>query len=98
MHPLRGRKPFTRLAASLWQSCTAWWRAGRPIATRLLYLRRRAICARCPHWLGRKFGSGKCDICGCATAIKLRMGSERCPDHPPRWDRVDKPGPLPGLD
>ena len=61
-------------AASFGRSLLRWARAGFPIAGSVRYAYRRSVCALCPKWTGRQ-----CLICGCATAIKLRMTSERCP-------------------
>jgi len=68
------------------RSIASWARQGFPISEHARYISRRAACATCIHWEGKRwFGSGKCKLCGCATAIKLRMASEKCPANPPRW-------------
>lgn len=35
---------------------------------------RKAICAQCPEWTGRK-----CRKCGCWTGAKIRINGEKCP-------------------
>ena len=46
------------------------------------------VCRHCPFFQAKKRG-GKCKKCGCGLNLdrggKLNMGTEECPDHPPRW-------------
>jgi hypothetical protein len=49
---------------------------------------RRAICAACPNF---DAAAGRCRLCGCYTAAKLRTATEQCPDDPPRWTKWEAP-------
>lgn len=56
---------------------------------------RLAICYTCEHW--QDFAGGRCGFCGCLTQAKVRLGAERCPLNPPRWEAVTRAaGPSPG--
>lgn len=44
--------------------------------------RRLSICEACDQYDAK---SKRCRICGCKTAAKLRMASERCPLPEPKW-------------
>jgi hypothetical protein len=41
---------------------------------------RLAICQTCPN-----LAKGRCRLCGCFMAAKVRLAAESCPDAPPRW-------------
>jgi hypothetical protein len=41
---------------------------------------RLAICETCPN-----LAKGRCRLCGCFMAAKVRLAAESCPDAPPRW-------------
>lgn len=57
---------------------------GAPVlAGEAAYRGRLEICGACEHWTG-----SACRLCGCATAAKLRLATERCPDDPPRWPAI----------
>jgi hypothetical protein len=70
----------------------AWRRAGYPVRTEAEQLAIASICAACPKRLETEDGIA-CGICGCAVSrespgvhsLKIRMGTEHCPDKPPRW-------------
>ena len=45
---------------------------------------RMTICRSCPKWDADAYaGTGRCQICGCSTAAKLRLSHEKCPEG--RW-------------
>jgi hypothetical protein len=58
------------LAAALWE----WATSGFTVADEAEVARRLAICRGCPNWR-----DGRCAICGCALAWKVRMRTEHCP-------------------
>lgn len=73
---------------SLAAALLRWCRNGFALTPARLYRRRSAICARCPHWNPANRATSPiatCALCGCATALKLRLPTERCPATPPRW-------------
>lgn len=79
--------PLSWLASAghLMRSLCSWARSGFGLASTLIYLRRLAICRRCPRWdMAGWFATGKCTLCGCSR-WKLKLPSARCPDLPPRW-------------
>jgi len=50
---------------------------------------RKSICETCEHWNKDGFaGMGQCKKCGCSVG-KLYIPGARCPDNPPRWDKLD---------
>jgi hypothetical protein len=50
---------------------------------------RKSICEACEHWNKNGFsGMGRCKKCGCSVG-KLYVPSAKCPDNPPRWDKVN---------
>lgn len=68
---------------SLLHSLPVWARSGFGVVGSARYLRRKAICLRCPHWQPEGwFGSGKCGLCGCSK-LKLKLKGMVCPDG--RW-------------
>lgn len=84
----RSAPSLPQRARSLAAALLRWLRSGCPLTTEHLYRRRTAICAACPHWRppgGIATPLHHCALCGCATALKLRLFTERCPDQPPRW-------------
>jgi len=60
----------TNLAHSLWD----WATSGFSLAGDEEVARRRAICLDCEQW-----DDGRCRICGCFLAAKIRMKTEHCP-------------------
>jgi hypothetical protein len=58
------------LARALWE----WATAGFTVADEAEVARRLAICRPCPNWR-----DGRCALCGCALAWKVRMRTEHCP-------------------
>lgn len=69
------------LAGSLFR----WVAAGFPVSTKEEIKRRGAICRACPNFVNER-----CRLCGCCSSdevfySKLVLGSEVCPDNPPRW-------------
>jgi hypothetical protein len=68
------------MAKSLWQATASFTRAGFPVTDIEEFTRRLSICKGCPHWSRQGFAStGKCRLCGCATAVKLRLATASCP-------------------
>ncbi len=68
------------MAKSLWQSTAAFANAGFPVTNMEEFARRLSICKECQHWSRQGFAStGKCRLCGCATAVKLRLATAACP-------------------
>lgn len=57
-------------ARSLWGWATDWFR----LASRAEVARRMEICSDCPN-----FDAGRCRLCGCQLAAKVRMRSGHCP-------------------
>ena len=51
-------------------------------APRTVVEQRLAICKSCPKWNPRR---ERCGLCGCRTAVKVKLASAACPDDPPRW-------------
>lgn len=53
---------------------------------------RLAICATCPHLIGKR-----CNLCGCGCTRtktflnKLALPTSQCPDTPPRWEAIAAP-------
>jgi hypothetical protein len=41
-----------------------------------------AICHACEHFVAT---DGRCSICGCVAAWKIRLATEHCPLDPPKW-------------
>ena len=77
---------FGNRFSSLVRALVRWVKAGLPTVDSARYLRRRVSCFRCVNWEGDGwFGTGRCRLCGCATSIKLRLATEKCPAVPPRW-------------
>lgn len=58
------------LAGSLWD----WAISGFSMAGEDEVARRLAICATCPQW-----DDGRCKLCGCYLAAKVRLKTEHCP-------------------
>lgn len=70
---------------SFLRAMIAWARAGFGVVDSARYVRRKAVCLRCPHWEPEGwFGQGRCGKCGCSK-LKLRLKGMVCPDQPPRW-------------
>ncbi|MHB8397362.1 MAG: hypothetical protein ACYDCI_00285 [Candidatus Limnocylindrales bacterium] len=43
---------------------------------------RATTCQSCERFVP---ATGRCGLCGCFLALKLRLATEQCPDNPPRW-------------
>ncbi len=98
--PLRVRCPGTdaqhppapSLVRRAWNYAAAvsrWIAAGRPTRTPEQIAERLATCQACPHFNAARRTCRKCGCCvsviADALANKLAMGTEVCPDDPPRW-------------
>lgn len=74
-------------------SVSKWQKAGRPMVSDEVFSLRQTACQACPHNRGWKsIGVMWCALCRCSTAklsLKLRMPTEKCPDHPSRWPSVE---------
>lgn len=41
-----------------------------------------AICRECEHFVAAE---GRCSVCGCYAALKVRLAQEHCPLSEPKW-------------
>jgi hypothetical protein len=65
---------------SLTTSTVNWVASGMPFASSELLSARTETCKSCDQWDSSAFGgTGRCNICGCSTSLKLRMTTEKCP-------------------
>lgn len=66
--------------ASLTRAAARWARAGMPMASPEVLAARMEQCRACEHWDAKALrGTGRCRHCGCSTAAKLRLATEKCP-------------------
>lgn len=56
-----------------------WIKLGLPVVYGLRYRYRLWVCSICPQWEGGRGKLGRCRLCGCYTATKLRLATESCP-------------------
>lgn len=60
---------------------------GKPmVAAPAVVAARQAVCVDCEHW---RAGDGRCALCGCWTAARIRLAALSCP--------IDKWGPETGV-
>ena len=72
--------PFKKQIKTFARSMIIWAKKLFPITSKLTYEKRMAICKGCEFhdpngWRGR----GKCLKCGCCTAAKAKLRTEKCP-------------------
>lgn len=69
------------------EAVSRWVAAGRPVPAAEELARRETACRSCPHHDGNLDGCRKCGcgLVGGSLALKRSMGTEQCPDDPPRW-------------
>ena len=71
---------ITAQIKSLTTSTINWVASGMPFANSELLSTRTETCKSCDQWDSSALGgTGKCNICGCSTSLKLRMTTEKCP-------------------
>lgn len=70
--------PVWRQASNLLRSLGRWARSGFRLARPIVRARRKAICRgnRCGQY---DAAADRCRVCGCSTALKPYLNSERCP-------------------
>lgn len=80
-----GRLPgLLTQAATLTGEVARWTASGFARVSDSVLEERLAICRDCPQWDASGFGgTGRCRLCGCSTAAKLRMATAECPEG--RW-------------
>ena len=80
------RLPFVGKLRHLVSDLKTWLMGGGGMVGVVEFRRRKSICRKCPFWDARGWGgTGQCGLCGCSTAVRLRMAGVGCPDTPPRW-------------
>lgn len=58
--------------------------SGAPVmAPDEIFKERLDICRACP-----KNFQGQCQVCTCFIEIKTLFAGEKCPDQPPRWNKL----------
>jgi hypothetical protein len=75
--------PLVTQAQNLFRSARGFVRSGFKLASKLERARRLEICRVCPKYVGNR-----CSVCGCASAAKTWVASDRCPLDPPKWSAV----------
>ena len=74
---------FSNLTKSLFQTIR-YVLSGAPVmAPDEVFKERLDICNSCP-----KHYQNQCQICTCITGIKTLFAGEKCPDQPPRWNKL----------
>lgn len=79
--------------ASLCSSLARWTAAGFPTRSAERQAEILTICRACPWLLDQDQPTQRCGKCGCPIhgpdgtlqPSKIAMGTESCPDTPPRW-------------
>ncbi len=66
--------PLATQAGNLGAALFAWAVGGFSTASAEEQARRLGICRACPQWDG-----GRCRLCGCYLAAKIRLRTEHCP-------------------
>lgn len=93
---------LTTQVVSYSRAVARWMAAGEPIRSPEAQAEILAICKACPNYKPHKKPglAGSCGLCGCRLNIgaapsrsKIAMGTESCPDKPPRWTamQIDQP-------
>jgi hypothetical protein len=84
-----GQPTLAELAKRFAVAMKSWASSGFKIVTSEQFAERRDICMTCNYWQGdgANVGTGRCGKCGC-SGLKLFAASERCPEDPPKWDRL----------
>lgn len=84
-----GQPTLAELAKRFAVAMKSWASSGFKIVTSEQFAERRDICLTCNYWQGdgANVGTGRCGKCGC-SGLKLFAASERCPEDPPKWDRL----------
>lgn len=82
-------KRWTISSKGVAKAVERWSKGGFTIADEKLYNDRKSVCATCEEWDTKGFfNMGKCNQCGCNTAVKLKLATESCPLG--KWKAVNK--------
>lgn len=71
---------WTDVVRAFAESVVNWIKAGLPLVGSEQHGLRYGECKKCPHFQGFY-----CKKCRCIGYLKTKIGSEKCPDQPPRW-------------
>jgi|6_EtaG_2_1085325.scaffolds.fasta_scaffold136937_2 hypothetical protein len=57
---------------------------GAPICTEEQYEERMSLCIECEHYKQ----NSSCNLCGCHMPVKAKWQTSKCPDDPPKWNKL----------